>query len=97
MNMNNKFGKCCNCPALNDGRIFTSYAPSKDYNNNFMRKLGTDDSNKYRDIIQNSLNKVKFEVVYDNFNDSTRCKNNGNNVFYERMDDIDKFFQNRKQ
>ncbi len=95
MNLNNKFGECCKCPALNDGRMFTSYVPRKDYNNYLMHQLNVNDNNEYRVTMQSGKTKLVSKEIYNNFNNNYRCADNGSNVFYKRLDNIDKFFEDR--
>ena len=39
MNLNNKFGNCCGCPALNNAREFTEHRSSSIYNSEMMKKM----------------------------------------------------------
>ena len=82
LNLNNKYGECCNCPALmsDHGRMFTNYISSRLYNDIFSKSLKSSDSHSYREKLQNnsqilSSNEiVKYEQV--------RCKSNNINKFY---------------
>ena len=56
MNLDNKFGVCCNCPAIMDeSRLFTNYVPHKSYNRQFMNNLNVINNNDYRRILQYNL------------------------------------------
>lgn len=81
LNLNNKFGQCCGCPALmsDKGRLFTNYMSSRLYNDINSKQLKVPDSHSYREKLQNdsSLRQneiLKFETV--------RCKSDGKNKFY---------------
>ena len=42
LNLDNKFGNCCNCPGfVNDDRLFTNYVSSRIYNDSTMKKLNS--------------------------------------------------------
>jgi len=80
-NLNNKFGECCNCPALSTGdQYFTNYVSSRLCNHNLQKKLGIKDSNSFRLNLQ--LNGTKYmsneNIKYDN----ERCKSDKKNNFY---------------
>lgn len=97
MELNNKFGICCACPGnLSDGRLFTSYMPRKDLNNNMMRDLNAKNSNQYREILQTHGISIS-ETLQTQLEKDYKCHNNGNNKFYQ-VDDIndhfDKLFKN---
>ena len=48
MNSDNKFGKCCNCPArMNDSRLFTSYLPNHKLNSYVKTVNGISNNNDY--------------------------------------------------
>ena len=52
MNSNNKFGKCCNCPAfMSDSRLFTNWETSKTYNYKLGQKLNTDTNTEYKNML----------------------------------------------
>lgn len=73
MRSNNKFGKCCNCPALmSDSRLFTNWETSKTYNYKLGVKLNTNTNTKYRNMlitnpeyIINEFNNKIFECNKD--------------------------------
>lgn len=93
MELNNKFGACCKCPALMaDARLFTSYLPRKDLNNNMMTELNAKNSNQYRDILQTHGENIA-KSVNDELEKKYKCTENGNNKFYQ-VDEIDSYFNN---
>lgn len=56
MNLDNKFGICCKCPAIMDeSRLFTNYVPHKSYNRQFMNELNVVNNNDYRHTLQYNL------------------------------------------
>ena len=80
-NLNNKFGECCNCPALSTGdQYFTNYVSSRIYNYNLQKKLGIKDSNAYRLNLQSNGTKYMSDenIKYGN----EVCKSNKTNNFY---------------
>ena len=80
-NLNNKFGECCNCPAITTGKqYFTNFVSSRVYDDNLKNKLGIKDSNLFRLNLQsNGARYISNEnLKYDN----TRCKSNKKNNFY---------------
>ena len=80
-NLNNKFGKCCNCPAFATGnQLFTNFESSKLYNNNLQKLLKITDSNTYRLNLQTNATKMMIEE--NNKYDTIRCKADGKNNFY---------------
>ncbi len=94
MELNNKFGKCCSCPALmSDGRLFTSYMPHKQYNNNMMKELGASNSIEYKSILQNNGNVIRNDML-SKLEASVMCKNNDTNKFYQQVD-INGFFDKK--
>lgn len=73
MNSNNKFGKCCKCPALmDDTRLFTNYLNNTKFNLYVKNVNNITDENLYRQFLQN-----KGEQIINNernfFNDNKRC------------------------
>ena len=94
MDSNNKFGTCCKCPALmQDGRIYTSYAPRRDYNASLMKELKVNNSNDYRSIMQENGQSI-IDSVQKNLENSYKCVNVNNNLFY-RDNDIHKYFNDQ--
>ena len=80
-NLNNKFGKCCNCPALSTGnQLFTNFESSRLYNDNYKKYLKIADSNTYRLNLQ--LNGTKYMQNENNKYDTIRCKSDKQNKFY---------------
>lgn len=49
--MNNKFGECCNCPALVDGRFFTRYDDRIEIDIELMKKNNISDSLAFRKFL----------------------------------------------
>lgn len=79
--LNNKFGDCCNCPALiNDDRLFNNYTSSRLYNDILRRSLKLSDSHDYRDNLQKNGIDIMKTKVYNV--EKIRCKNDKNNDFY---------------
>ena len=80
-NLNNKFGICCDCPALMSGNMyFTNFESSRIYNDSMQKKLQINDSHTYRLKLQNDATKIiKNETMrFEN----NRCKTNDKNKFY---------------
>jgi len=76
MNLDNKFGKCCDCPGIYSGdRYFTNYMSSRIYNNELQNRLGYTDSHSYRLNLQTN----GFETLKNNYN---ICTSDNNNKFY---------------
>ncbi len=73
--MNNKFGECCNCPALVDGRYFTEYRDRDVLQYALMQKNNLKNSNEFRKfLIENGA-----KVINDNIkNIETNYKCNYN-------------------
>ena len=49
--MNSKFGECCNCPALVDGRYFTEYRDRDALQFNIMKDNNITNSNDFRNYL----------------------------------------------
>lgn len=60
MNCDNKFGECCNCPALmSDGRFVTNYISTSKLVANLKEMNNITDENEFRLFLQkNSLNLI---------------------------------------
>ena len=61
--MNNKFGDCCNCPAMVDGRFLTRYDDRIELNLEIMKKNNITDSlvlRKY--LIENASNLIDSNI-----------------------------------
>ena len=73
MNSNNKFGQCCDCPAImSDSRLFTNWETSKTYNYKLAVKLNADTNTKYKKLllsnpeyVTNDFNKNNITCNYD--------------------------------
>jgi hypothetical protein len=62
-NLNNKFGKCCNCPALmsDSGRMFTNYVSSRIYNHERKDKIFNLDSKLFKQILDEKKQQLAKE------------------------------------
>ena len=61
--MNSKFGECCNCPALVDGRFFTNWRDRDDLQYNIMKQNNLSNSNQFRDyLISNAANIISSNI-----------------------------------
>ena len=61
--MNSKFGECCNCPALVDGRFFTNFRDRDDLQYNIMKQNNLSNSNQFRDyLISNASNIISSNI-----------------------------------
>jgi len=56
--MNNKFGECCNCPALVDGRFFTRYDDRIEIDLELMKKNNISDSLTLRKYLIDNASKL---------------------------------------
>lgn len=82
MNCDNKYSKCCGCPAIiNTPREFTQWSSSKLYNFETMKKIGISNANDYRASLQSNAEIVMKNTIND-FDTNYKCKNNGTNMFY---------------
>jgi len=95
--MNSKFGDCCNCPALVDGRYFTEYADRDTLQFNIMKNNNLTDSNQFRNflitngasIITSNISTLEtnYKCKYEKPNDQTNIEVNSgkyiNNVLEE--------------
>lgn len=98
MNLNNKFGNCCNCPGLmEDGRIYTSYVPRKDLNYSLMAEVQAGNNNQYKDILQARAGDILSAVkttLETNYRCASNAKGDQMNTFYQ-VTDINKFFDDQ--
>jgi hypothetical protein len=61
--MNNKFGECCNCPALVDGRFLTRYDDRIELDLEIMKKNNITDSLALRKfLIDNGANMIDSNI-----------------------------------
>ena len=80
-NLNNKFGKCCNCPALSNGnQLFTNFESSRLFNNDLRKKLIIKDSNTFRLNLQNNATLYIFNE--NSKLESVKCTSDSKNKFY---------------
>ncbi len=79
LNLDNKFGECCNCPGVGNGQyLFTNNVSSRIYNDQMGKKLKATDSHDYRSILQkNAKQFITNEILRL---ESTKCK--PSNKFY---------------
>jgi len=80
-NLNNKFGECCDCPALMNGdRLFNNYVSSRIQNDQIRKSLKLPDSHSYRKILQNDAQ----DFINNDIKrmENIRCKSNSKNKFY---------------
>ena len=83
MSLNNKFGKCCNCPAKMDytSQEIIDYTSSSIREHNERKKVGAMSVHDYNTYLENNGDKIvgqRMKYLKDNYN----CKNNGDNVFF---------------
>ena len=81
--MNSKFGDCCNCPALVDGRFFTEYADRDTLQFNIMKNNNLNNSNEFRNyLITNGTNVINTNI--SSLETNYKCKyekpNNQTNI-----------------
>jgi len=73
--MNNKFGDCCNCPALVDGRFFTRYDDRIELDLEIMKNNNITDSLALRKfLIENGSNLINSNIK--NIETSHKCNYN---------------------
>lgn len=73
--MNNKFGDCCNCPALVDGRFFTRYDDRIEIDLEIMKKNNMTDSHALRKyLIENGANIIDSNIK--NIEKNYKCNYN---------------------
>jgi hypothetical protein len=69
MNADNKFGKCCGCPAMmsDKGRLFTNYLDNTRLNQITKQKYGIYNNHDYRLMLQKYGTKfISDERAYNN-------------------------------
>lgn len=71
--MNNKFGDCCNCPAMVDGRFFTRYDDRIELDIEIMKKNNISDSLALRKYLIDNGSKV-IDSNIKNLESSHKCK-----------------------
>lgn len=73
--MNNKFGDCCNCPALVDGRFFTRYDDRIELDLELMKKNNITDSLAFRKyLIDNGATLIESNIK--NIEKTHKCNYN---------------------
>jgi hypothetical protein len=73
--MNNKFGDCCNCPALEDGRFLTRYDDRIEIDLEIMKKNNISDSLALRKyLISNASNIIDSNIK--NIETTSKCNYN---------------------
>ena len=96
MNLNNKFGECCSCPALiSDGRLFTSYVPRKDLNIQLMKQVKVTNNNDYKDFLQNNGEQIILSIQ-STLDSSLKCTDT-KNIRFNQLVDIDSYFNEQLQ
>lgn len=80
LNQGSKFGDCCGCPPLmSDGHLFTTWKNSRIYNDEYMKTQKINDSNTYREHLQNNAQKL-INAEQNKLHKIT-CTSNNNNKF----------------
>ena len=73
--MNSKFGDCCNCPALVDGRFFTEFRDRDYLQFNLMKQNNITNSNDFRNyLISNATSLISSNI--GNIETNYKCKYN---------------------
>ena len=73
--MNSKFGDCCNCPALVDGRFFTEFRDRDYLQFNLMKQNNITNSNDFRNyLISNGANLIASNI--SNIETNYKCNYN---------------------
>lgn len=94
MNVNNKYGQCCGCPAfMNDSRIFTIWEPNKLYHYKLSQYYNVSNDNALRYNLTNkpeSLDKYNNAILSTTLckNDNVLSFNNDGNTFHEIFNDM---------
>ena len=82
MNCDNRYAKCCECPAItNTPREFTVWTSSKLYNLQAMKKTNVTNAHDYRALLQSNAETIMKNTNGD-FETNFKCKNSGSNLFY---------------
>lgn len=89
MSLNNKYGKCCNCPARMDysSTDFVDYASPSIIEHNARKNANVTSVHDYNDYLENNGDKIigeKFNDLKNKYN----CKNNGDNLFFVDSNDF---------
>ena len=76
--MNSKFGDCCNCPALVDGRFFTEFRDRDALQFNIMKQNNITNNNEFRNyLISNGANMISSNIK--NLENNYKCNYNSPN------------------
>ena len=82
MSLNNKYGKCCKCPArVNLGRELTEYRSASIYNQADRIDSGSKTIYEYDNFFETN-GKELLEKKQQYLRDNNICKNTGNNIFF---------------
>lgn len=70
--VNNKF--IDTPPLMSDGRLYTSFKPKKEENDNFLKKMNFKDNNEYREyLVKNADSIIEYNQLID-CRQSNNCK-----------------------
>ena len=93
MSLNNKFGKCCKCPArVNLGREFTEYRSASIFSHDDMVKSEQNNTNDYNDYLENN----GVEIIKQRTKELEAehiCKTDGKNIFFIDSSDFHQRFK----
>ena len=73
--MNNKFGDCCNCPALEDGRFLTRYDDRIELDLEIMKKNNITDSLVLRKFLIDNASNIMASNISD-IETTSKCNYN---------------------
>jgi hypothetical protein len=93
MNLDNKNGICCNCPALMDySRDITQWKSAKIHDIEMMKKLNITNSLDYKNVLQEHGEHIIRNTI-DEYNKKYRCINGKD--FYLDTSNFHQFFDNK--
>jgi hypothetical protein len=82
MSLNNKYGKCCKCPArVNLARELTEYRSPSIYNHEDRIASGAKNLYDYNRFLETNGKDI-LEAKKQSLRDNNICKNNGDNIFF---------------
>jgi hypothetical protein len=82
MSLNNKYGKCCKCPArVNLARELTEYRSASIYNQEDRVKSGAKNLYEYNRFLETNGKDILREKQ-QSLRDNNICKDNGDNIFF---------------